>query len=372
MPKQTPKQIARRNQDTLNYFVKYWLENSRENTYYINQAMEHGNHAHNIPFNGKDPMEGIVIVASGPSLYKQREHLKELNKYLVICSPTNYSTCLAYGLIPDIVTVADSQVMMAYNMFNVVEHPKDINLVVSTSVHPKLFHVFPKEKFYWFKSYIQNEKGNLQSPYNHLIDLLFSNVKDHIMQAGNVTNLSLILVELLRKCGRFGEKKEQPRVFLVGYDLCFDMEGFRSPKYFQKDDRTWEQFPLPRVDDDLDTKLLLEFEGKYTNTQMYNYRRSFLMLWQTIPWLVWGCSESTALKEVPYWDIEDLAEGYLPKGKYPVDRGKAWEEYQQLPNPTKDDKPFDVMHMTAEDMIDVTTSDDITSNSEVVTDDSPS
>jgi hypothetical protein len=75
---------------------------------------------------------------------------------------------------------------------------------------------------------------------------------------------------------------------------------------------------------------------------MHGYRRSMLMLWQTVPWQVWRCSEKGLLKEVPYHPIEKLAKGELPKKLPDSYRKKVWKDYQDIPEPVNmDGTPLD-------------------------------
>jgi len=346
MPKATPEQIAKRNKDTLNFFVPQWLDNMRLNADIINRGLENNQKAHLVPTNGKDPKKGVAIIASGMSVWHQREHLKNLNDRLVICSPTNYGLCRAHGLVPDIIAFADSNPTQSMEIFKVVYHDKKTNIVTSPNVHPNLHTFWPATNLYWFKAYVQNVEGNFKSPYNFFIDHLFRNITDHIMQAGSVTNMALILVELLRKMGRLGDKKEMPHIFLVGSDLCVSEDNYHRAFKYHQTQTNWVQEPLYHADSY--PLIFIDAEGKKTSTQMYNYRRSLLMLWRQIMWKMWNCSPYSLLEDlVPYYDIERLSEGDTPK-KYDLSiREKSWKRYEELPNPnTLDGRPYDIMNLT--------------------------
>lgn len=346
MPNHTPEQIAKRNEDTLKHFMPFWLANTGENLQYIIKGINNNQHAHNVPLNGKDYKKGIIVIASGPSLFKQKEHLHKLNEYLIICSPTNYGLCRAWGLIPDIIVVADSSPKMPRDLFAVLAHHLNTNIVCSSNIHPSIHQFWPTERIFWFRNLIQNEQGNYKTPYNNFITLLLPGVTDYIAQAGNVTNLGLLLIELLRKFNRFGKEQEMPPAYLIGVDLCFTEEAFRSPKYGQNQDGKFEPIPLPPARKDLDTQEVLEHNGKLTNIQMFNYKRSLLMLWQGTPWKLYNCSKESLLTELPKIPIEQLIKGHKPKSYPKTAHKRAYKKFIESPLPTKGGIAYDVLNLT--------------------------
>jgi hypothetical protein len=346
MPKVTSEQIAKRNQDTINFFVPQWLANARENMPVITRGMKNGQAAYKVPLNGKNLMDGIVVVASGPTLYEQREHLKELNKYFVIATPTNYGLCKAFGLHPDILAVADSNPEQAQDVFKILHHSRDTNIVASPTMPPQFNAFWPWTQMYWFKAYIQNKEGNFKTPYNFFIDHLFKDITDHIMQAGSVTNMCLILIELLRKMGRTSDIKSMPPIFLIGSDLCVGKSGYhRAFKYHETQTNfvqeplyTYDKYPLIYIKED----------DKITSTQMYNYRRSLFLLWLQVKWKLYNCSPHSLLSDyVPYVDINDVVRGNIPRNYDMSIRKEVWKKYEASPLPTTPDgKPYDIMNLT--------------------------
>lgn len=94
-----------------------------------------------------------VIVASGPSLDKNIEYLKQAQgKALIISCDASYRSCLAHGVKPDII-VSIERVFYTYQYYyQEVEFPDDLVLAGPPVLHPDIFKKVPGKKLIMSKS----------------------------------------------------------------------------------------------------------------------------------------------------------------------------------------------------------------------------
>lgn len=278
--KMTPRSVAARNQTTFSYFLPEWLANCRLNAPTIEEATLQGACLEIIPDNGKD-VTRMVLVGSGPSLNSlTKEDVNLLSKCFVVASPTNFSWCVANGLIPDVVIVLDSNRRQAQDLYRVaLRKDSKTSFVLSPTASPAVFE-YAEKRMFPFKAYMQSSNGTLKGTYNHFLNLLYSNIKDHLIQAGCVTNTGLIFINEYAKL----KQVKLNAVYVIGCDYGYPENISRCHRYTE----TQEGFDLSDPADEVTpfpTQVVVQNlaqEEVLTNIQMYLYVRSFLLIFLSL------------------------------------------------------------------------------------------
>lgn len=325
-------QIKSRNQRTLEKQSPTWCRNLRLNASYINeQVTKRPIDLENFIPGNKD-LSKVVIVASGPSLYEYRDRLLSLNKYFVLASLTNLSFCLAHGLVPDAVVACDSHSDHLKDV-SLLRSNRDITLLCPPIVHPGIIDFFHPH-VYFYKAFLQNEKGNFHNPYNHFMNLLYDIIPSYVAQAGSVTNQAVLLM------AKYWQTKLWPitHIFLIGADYAAGKTLDRVPFYSEVET---EQGPVfqeePNMRPSIKERPHIEHQGQITSDSMFFYKISLMVMWKSMRLPLWRIGNHGILSEIPHISIRALDRGRFPD-MYPekiMDKNlhKFWTGPSPFPDP---------------------------------------
>ena len=106
----------------------------------------------------------VLIVAAGPSLDNQIEHLKMFKGHaIILVVDIAFKAAMKHGLVPDFVVSCDASPIVA----EFLDHPAsvDIPLIVATHQDPKVIEVW-KGPLYWYQSLMSPADADVEAVQN--------------------------------------------------------------------------------------------------------------------------------------------------------------------------------------------------------------
>jgi hypothetical protein len=303
---------------TVTSWVKLWAENTRGNIPHIEEdfKLKPSNAIHS--FNKDDyydPSKWIVC-ASGPSIEKIQPYVKDWPG-VIVCGPTNAAVILANGREPDFIICSDAGKAIINSLQSIPWKDYKTKVVFPTHIHPEVADLFPSERRYWFKSFMQVHPNSVKKQtgqelmFNTALHGFVPEVQDFMLQGGCTTNQELMFVQHFRTHLKLNVEK----VFLAGVDFGFPKGKARSIKYKYVSDKeivdveAWKKGGAPRwlvvppPPERADINFFRDAKtGILTNAQQNRYYYSLMFLW--------------AITKLPMYSISDGIVRGIPKVNY--------------------------------------------------------
>lgn len=294
----TPETIAKRNQATFDHFLPEWLQNCRLNAPLIETLVLKHPSIKDVPHNNKD-LNRFYLIGSGPSLNKVTDkEWSMVKKGFVVASPTNYSFLMAHEVEPDVIISLDSNRLQAKDLNRVIKRKDSkTSFVLNPTTSPSVFQ-YGYPNIYLFKAFFQNAEGNLKGTFNSFMNLLYSNIKDFLVQAGCVSNTALLFIREYAKLNGILLKG----IYGLGLDYAYTDGLNRCHRYEENENGFVLSHPSEPVTH-LATHIISE--GVLTNIQMYLYMRSFYILYLSLDLPIYMQRNGGLMDGVfPSWDVE--------------------------------------------------------------------
>lgn len=292
---QVSPEILQRNNETLNYWVEFWLRQSSMLAPFILEdfdvdridaiAMKDANVAE--AWCEAPRKDSAIIVATGPSLEKYLEPMKSY-KGVIIASATALPTLCANGIIPHYAVAVDANIDIGYILSDAPYADMGIKLFVPPTTDWLTASSFKTGSRFWFKSLILGANG-VNHPFNAYMTYFYPWIENWIFQAGCVTNAMFLLLTLLNSRGKHNIEK----AFLFGADFGYPegMSRIKSYKYVSPEEcadgrARWLEKPRDnlrwRTTHNIMTKAA---NGIITDESMLGYKRSLYSIME-----MQGCS----------------------------------------------------------------------------------
>jgi ubiquinone/menaquinone biosynthesis C-methylase UbiE len=217
-----------------------WTENTRQNLPRITKKSSVWN-LHGLL--EAENEKAVVIVGASPSLLRDMEELKKLdrNHFLVIVVNSALKPLLDNGIKPDFVIAVDG------NPRSIVDDldcdNEDLKLICSNNVCPKIFDVWKGKEIYWLPYYAVDKNVRAKVRYR---------IGKQIGMGGNTFSAAMAVAYLV-----FGAK-----IFvLVGSELCYDKQYYAHKK------SKWEKPETSHF-------VVTDIQGRkrYTNLPLFQYK----------------------------------------------------------------------------------------------------
>lgn len=195
----------------------------------------------------------ILLVAAGPSLDDQIEHLKMFKGHaIILVMDIAFKAALKHGLVPDFVVTCDASPVVA----TFLDHPESVNipLIIATHQDPKVAEVW-KGPLYWYHSLMSPPDADVEAIQNIYPLRTFSNAW------ASVSGMSL----------GFAIDWEASLAIVAGWDCSFpaletltpgDLEKKRFKYYAECID------PKPREFARHEVFQIADFDNLFTTTEM--------------------------------------------------------------------------------------------------------
>lgn len=305
-------EVILENFGTLRSWGRDWVRNMALNAKAIEDDYQRDGdliQAHKMTFpHIKDPKIAVVC-GSGSSLDDYAHLLKDFPG-IVICGASNASTVLAAGRTPDVIMALDSGVGTSFHLMGVPFDDFGATLVCSTSIHPDVPKMFPKNRK-WFTSIVQMHRG-ANHPFNVFSHMLFPYIQSFMFQAGCTANGEILFCNLLEEMT--GTKFDA--IYLLGVDFAYKQEHTRCRAY-KYENGAFVQRDIFTSSTAIQTsaRVVRAANGMVTDDVMLEYKRSLLTAWVITKLPLFDCSDGI-ITEVPKVEFGRLAkEGF---GRRPV------------------------------------------------------
>lgn len=214
---------------TRDYFAAQWILNAHENSRasYCEDLGSIKNYL---------DVEKALICGTGPTLNDHETNLKQImmskverKRYLIIANHSNLATLLYWGIAPDMVVITDSGDPTFHRLErDVLPHFKSMLkkqgtvFVLASHSAPQLLKLLNQYHMpiYLFVSALRELDGDTFAKfYNQLVSGMHPfDPRTHILQAGCVSNASVLVCNALKLLGKTPSLSE---VFLLGVDFGY-------------------------------------------------------------------------------------------------------------------------------------------------------
>ena len=196
--------IAKVVDNTYQRWIPEWIKNMR----FLDHRSGVLSDLHVIP---KMPdVKTVIICGSGPSLNADFEHLQKLQHDKSVCIIANHSnlaTLFHRGIIPDFCVISDASEQIPKRLEETIfqfKHSwtkgiRKTRFLLPTMSSPELIRLLAKNHciMFFFKA-ITREVDGMTGLYNIVTNILCSSIESGILQAGCVSNVSLIICHILK------------------------------------------------------------------------------------------------------------------------------------------------------------------------------
>jgi hypothetical protein len=270
--------IAKVVDNTYQRWIPEWIKNMR----FLDNRSGVLSDLHVIP---KMPdIKTVIICGSGPSLNVDFEYLPKLQHDKSICIIANHSnlaTLFHRGIVPDFCVISDASEQIPKRLEEIVlpnwkREMRKTRFLLPTMTNPELVKLLAQNHclMFFFKA-ITREVDGMTGLYNILTNILCPSIESGILQAGCVSNVSLIICHILKLYSMTNLQD----VILSGVDFSYpngisrcETVSFKDGKLSIEEKPTWIPPDLKQI----------KYNGLLTDVTNIAYRNDLMFILENL------------------------------------------------------------------------------------------